>query len=155
MILKVLLLILLLFCFTILSFDRSSPFLLIDIYPDLSSLKKCFLSSFKKNCILCLLYGLPCDSDGKESAGNVGDEGLIPGLRRSPGEGNGNPLLYSCLENPMDTGAWQATYSPWDHKELDMTEWLIHLLSVHVGGPPNVVLFIMKMFIYQCLILEE
>jgi len=39
----------------------------------------------------------------------VGDLGLIPGSGRSPGEGNGNPLLYSCLENPMDGGAWQAT----------------------------------------------
>ena len=41
-------------------------------------------------------------SDGKESACNAGDPGLIPGLRRSPGEGNGNPVQYSCLENPMD-----------------------------------------------------
>ena len=48
-------------------------------------------------------------SDGKESACNVGDLGLIPGLGRSPGEGNGNPLQYSCLENPMDRGAWQDT----------------------------------------------
>ena len=43
------------------------------------------------------------------SAGNVRDLGLIPGLGRSPGEGNGNPLQYSCLENPMDKGDWQAT----------------------------------------------
>ena len=42
----------------------------------------------------------------KVSAYNVGDLGLIPGLGRSPGEGNGNPLQYSCLENPMDRGAW-------------------------------------------------
>ena len=48
-------------------------------------------------------------SVGKESACNVGDLGLIPGLGRSPGEGNGNPLQYSCLENPMDRGAWWAT----------------------------------------------
>jgi len=46
---------------------------------------------------------------GKESACNIGDAGLILGLRRSPGEGNGNPLQDSCLENPMDRGAWQAT----------------------------------------------
>ena len=45
----------------------------------------------------------------KESAYNVGDLGLIPGLEGSPGEGNGNALQYSCLENPMDRGAWQAT----------------------------------------------
>ena len=46
-------------------------------------------------------------SDGKESACNAGDLGLIPGLGRSPGEGNGNLLQYSCLENHMDRGAWQ------------------------------------------------
>ena len=46
---------------------------------------------------------------GKESAYNTGDSGLIPGSGRSPGEGNGNPLQYSCLENSMDRGAWQAT----------------------------------------------
>ena len=48
-------------------------------------------------------------SEFKASACNVGDLGLIPGSRRSPGEGNGNPLQYSCLENPMDGGAWWAT----------------------------------------------
>ena len=48
----------------------------------------------------------PGGADGKVSAYNVGDLGLIPGLGRSPGEGNGNPLQYSCLENPMDRGAW-------------------------------------------------
>ena len=42
-------------------------------------------------------------------AGDTGDTSLIPGLGRSPGEGNGNPLQYSCLENPMDRGAWRAT----------------------------------------------
>ena len=42
------------------------------------------------------------------NAGNTGDAGSIPGLGRSPGEGNGNPFLYSCLENPMDRGAWRA-----------------------------------------------
>ena len=53
--------------------------------------------------------GLPGGSVGKESTCNTGDLGLIPGLGRSPGEGNGNPLQYSCLENPMDRGAWWAT----------------------------------------------
>ena len=52
--------------------------------------------------------GLPGGSDGKESACNAGDLGSIPGLGRSPGEGNGYPLQYSCLENLMDRGAWQA-----------------------------------------------
>ena len=50
----------------------------------------------------------PGGSDGKASAYNVGDPGSIPGSGRSPGEGKGNPLQYSCLENPMDRGAWQA-----------------------------------------------
>ena len=47
----------------------------------------------------------PGGSDGKASAYNAGDPGLIPGLGRSPGDGNGNPLQYYCLENPMDRGA--------------------------------------------------
>ena len=54
-------------------------------------------------------YNIPDGSDSKESACSVGDPGLIPGSGRSPGEGNGNPLQYSCLENPMDRGAWRAT----------------------------------------------
>ena len=87
----------------------------------------------------------------KESAYNVGDLGLIPGLGGSPGEGNGNALQYSCLENPMDRGVWQATvqgvarvgqdlvtklpplgdsegqeslvcYSSWDRPKSDITE---------------------------------
>ena len=53
--------------------------------------------------------GFPGGSDVKASACNAGDLGSIPGLGRSPGEGNGAPLQYSCLENPMDGGAWQAT----------------------------------------------
>ena len=47
-------------------------------------------------------------SDGKEVACDAGDPGVIPGLGKSPGEGLGNPLQYSCLENPMDRGAWQV-----------------------------------------------
>ena len=53
--------------------------------------------------------GFPHSSVGKESACNAGDPGSIPGLGRSPREGNGNSLNYSCLEKPMDRGAWQAT----------------------------------------------
>ena len=52
--------------------------------------------------------GFPGASDGKESACNVGDLGLIPGLGKPPGKGNGNPLQYSCLGNPMDKRAWRA-----------------------------------------------
>ena len=53
--------------------------------------------------------GFPGGSNGKESACNAGDPGLILGLKRSAGEGNGYPLQYSCLENSVDRGAWQAT----------------------------------------------
>ena len=67
-------------------------------------------------CALKILYninkgfdGLPGSSEGKESACNAGDPDLIPGLGKAPGKGNGNPLQFSCLENPMDRGAWQAT----------------------------------------------
>jgi len=52
--------------------------------------------------------GFPHSSVGKESACNARDLGLIPGSGRSPGKGNGSSLQYSCLENPMDRGAWQA-----------------------------------------------
>ena len=53
--------------------------------------------------------GFPSGSEGEESACHKGDLGSVPGLGWSPGEGNGNPLQYSCLENSMDRGAWQAT----------------------------------------------
>ena len=59
-----------------------------------------------------MAYGLPWQLSGKESICNAAateDMSSFPGLGRSPGEGNGNPLQYSCLENPMDRGAWQAT----------------------------------------------
>ena len=56
----------------------------------------------------CIQY-FPDGSDGKESACSAGDMSSIPGSGRSPGEGNGNPLQYSGLENPMTRGAWQAT----------------------------------------------
>ena len=54
------------------------------------------------------MYDFPGGSDGKASAYNVGDPGSIPGSGRSPGEGNGNPLQYTCLENLMDEGTWQT-----------------------------------------------
>ena len=82
--------------------------------------------------------GLPLGywaSEGKVSACNVGDPGLIPGLGRSPGEGNGDPLWYFCLENPMDGEACRLQYivgySLWGLKESDLTEWLhFHFLSL-------------------------
>ena len=71
--------------------------------------------SHRYSCLECIAMGLwwkkgfPGGLHSKESACNAGDPGLIPGLGRSPGEGNGNPLQYSCLGNPMDRGAWRAT----------------------------------------------
>ena len=58
---------------------------------------------------LSFLYGFPAGSDGKASAYNAGDPGSVPGLGSFPGEGTGNPLQSSCLENPMDGGALWAT----------------------------------------------
>ena len=63
----------------------------------------------------------PGGSDGKASVYNAGDPGSIPGMGRSPGEGNGNPLQHYCLENPMDKRSLVG-YSPWGHKESDTTE---------------------------------
>ena len=69
----------------------------------------------------CGYLGFPGASDGKESTCNVGDLGLILGLGRSPGGGHGNRLLLAW-RIPRDRGAWRAGYSPWGHKESDMTE---------------------------------
>ena len=75
------------------------------------SLGKTLLAFPLLHCVLqgqirLLLQGFPVGSEVKVSASNVGDLGSIPGLGRFPGEGNGNPLQYSCLKNPMDGGAW-------------------------------------------------
>ena len=64
--------------------------------------------------------GFPGGSDGNESTYSAGDPDSIPGLERSPGEGNDNPLQYFCLENPMDGEAWQTTVH--GVTELDTTE---------------------------------
>ena len=83
-------------------------------------------------CDPTIPLGFPGGSDGKESARNAEDPGLIPGSERSPGEGNGNPLQYSCLENPKERGAWQATVhgvtKSWTRLR---TEWLtVSLLTI-------------------------
>ena len=70
--------------------------------------------------------------DGKESACNAEDPGLIPGSRRSPREGHGNPLQYSCLENSMGRGAWQTTVHV--VTESDRTERLTHMVFHSVHG---------------------
>ena len=72
------------------------------------------------------ILGFPGGSDGKEPACNAGDLGLFPGLARSPGQGNGYPLQYSCLENSMDRGAWLG------YKELDTTERVLFFLNITI-----------------------
>ena len=79
-----------------------------------------------------LLSAFPGGSDGKESSGNVGDLGSIPGLGRSPGEGNVYPLQYSGLENPMDREAWQATVHGVANSRTQLSDFPFprHLVSV-------------------------
>ena len=67
-----------------------------------------------------------------------GDLSSVPGLERSPGEGNGYPLLYSCLGNPMDRGILVG-YGPWGHKESDVTEWLTLYFLLLVQAIPSLV----------------
>ena len=81
--------------------------------------------------VLYILSDFPGGSDGKVSVYNVGDLGSIPGSGRFPGEGNGNPLQYFHLENPMDGEAWCL----WGRKESDTTKWLhfhLYMLSLEV-----------------------
>ena len=81
---------------------------------------------------LCLVLGLPRWLKGKESACNAEDAGSIPGSRRSPGEGNGNPLQYSCLGNPVKRGDWRATVH-WIAKSQTGLKWLsLYTLSANI-----------------------
>ena len=72
-------------------------------------------------------------SDNKESACNAGDAGLIPGSGRSPGEGNDNPLQYSCLENPMDGGVWQATCHGVEKSQTKLSDFTF-TFTLHCPG---------------------
>ena len=97
----------------------------IDMYllPFYYLFSRCFVILLCSFCFfLCGLGSFSGDSDDKESACSVRDLGSVLGSRRSPGEGNGSPLQYSCLENPMDRGAWRATVH--GVAELDMPERL-------------------------------
>jgi len=83
-----------------------------------------FTTSATRYIILYIIicnYTLMYKCNRASLVAQLGDSGLIPGLGNSSGEGNGNPLQYSCLENPMDRGAWGG-YSPWGHKKLNTTE---------------------------------
>ena len=75
----------------------------------------------------------PGGSDCKDNACSAGDLGSIPGLGRSPGEGIGTPLQYSCLENPMDGGAWQATV----HAVTERRDWVSHFTWEGTKGPDS------------------
>ena len=77
----------------------------------------------------------PGGSEGKASACNVGDPGSIPGLGTSPGEGNGNPLQFSCLENPMDRGDWQAAVHGVTRVGHD---WVINTFHFHLVICPSI-----------------
>ena len=87
------------------------------------------------------LMGFPGGSMVKNlptNAGNAGDTSLIPGSRRSPGEGNGNPLQYSCLGNPMDRGAWRAIVHGVPKSQNDwVTEHTGMCLLYHLFSPAN------------------
>ena len=85
------------------------------------------VSLWRIHCIS--MGGFPGGSEDKASACNVGDPGSIPGLGRSPGEGNGNPLQYSCLENPMYGGAWRATVHRVANSRTRLSDFTFTLLS--------------------------
>ena len=80
-------------------------------------------------CFGLPLMDIPGSSDGKEYFYSEEDLGSIPWLGRSPGEGNGNPLKYSCLETSMDRGGWQAIQCIWAWKQSDKTERPTHTHS--------------------------
>ena len=90
-------------------------------------LKRAFFFFFLSTLYLVIF---PYGSDGKEFATSAGDLGSIPGSGRSPGEGNGNPLQYSCMENPINRGRNLEGYRPWGHKQSDTAEQLTLSLSI-------------------------
>ena len=87
-------------------------------------------------------WGFPGDPDGKDSACNAGDLGSIPGLGRSPGEGNGYPLQYSCLENSMDRGAWRVTALGVAKSRTRLSDFTFAFTSA--GNPQRMVTLVFK-----------
>ena len=106
-------------------------------------------SVFCKIDVICILLGFPGGSEVKASDCSVGDLGLIPGSGRSPGEGNGNPLQYSCLENPMDGGAWWATVHGVTKSWTPMSDLTYYITNCY---SPNVYFFIFIFFFSKCLL---
>ena len=89
---------------------------------------------WNQNSYFLFYQRLPGSLDGKASAYNAGELGSIPGSGRSPGEGNGNPLQYSCLENPMDRGVWWATVHAVAKSQAQLSDFSsLHFTSLHGG----------------------
>jgi len=90
-----------------------------------------FFFFFRDEILMVLLHskGFPGGSVGKVSACNEGEPCLIPGLGRSSGEGNGNPLQYSCLKNSMDRGAWWATVHGVTKSWTQLSNWHFHCIA--------------------------
>ena len=91
---------------------------------------------FSSSQMVHFLKDFPGGSDRKASVYNAGDLGLIPGLGRSPGEGNGNPLQYCCLANPMDRGAWQATAHGVTESRTRLSDFTFTFLKVRLMQQP-------------------
>ena len=98
---------------------------------------------FKCLWIFTLLLGFPCGSAVKEPSCNTGDVGLIPGLERSPWGGNGYPLQYPCLENPMKRGGWWLQSMGWQRVGLFVTEQL----TTHAHVPITIFLIVLGLFL--------
>ena len=94
-----------------------------------------------------VFLGFPGGSAGKEPSSNAGDLGLIPGLGRSPGEGNGNPLQYSCLENSMDCLVHGVAKSWTQLSDFHSTTWYLRLFSLIDSG--HLGIFTVKKYLRQ------
>ena len=124
-----------------------------------------FLQQIFKRIMIITKYlhisrDFPGGSDGKASAYNAGDLGLIPGSGRSSGEGNGNPLQYSCLENPMDGRAWQATVRGVAKSQTSLSNFTLPYLTLPFRTflllfICSVILLFQKMFFYTTLFYES
>ena len=93
-----------------------------------------FLGKMAKSETYLKQRGFPVDSEGKESACNAGNPGSIPGSGGYPGEGNGNPLQYCCLENSMDRGTWQATVLGVVKSQIQLSDLHFHF---HLKQTPS------------------